>query len=291
MRAIAKALYRSTNKGMVIYAAFPRSGSNYLINLIASCTGNRTKILKAKLGASYGHNFISVRKLLTNPCFRKRLILYGHFPYHKYNISLIEKFSASPMVMVSIRPLPDVVVSYKEHVDAAGFGPLDYRVDGMTEGNAAWNELDEKRKYDYIIQFVMPWYVRFVAGWLEGAKRWPTELLTFEEHTRHPWQCLVHLGKALNLEMNVAALETLRTPETLEMKNLNVGIGGRGFEILSEEQRDGIGNLLSYHGKAFMQSDLAKYLLRGYEGLSFSVEDVIAEKAMKGSNPFFTRYG
>jgi len=289
--AICKTLYRSVNKRMVVYAAFPKSGSQHLRNLITKCTGNRTMIIAAKTSRGYGHNFISMRKLLTHPCFRKRLIVCGHFPYHQHNISMIEHFSADPMAMVSIRPLPDVVVSYTDHADRAGFGPLDYRIDGMTECNAAWHELDEKRKYDYIIQFVMPWYVRFVAGWLEGSRRWPTELLTFEEHTRHPWQCLVNLGKTFDLEMDAAALETLRRPATVETKNLNVGIGGRGFEILSEEQRDRIRNLLSYYGNAFTQSDLTKYLLHGYGGLSFSVEDVIAEKATKGSSPLFSWYG
>jgi len=290
MKAFAQAVFRSTNNGMLVYAAFPRSGSQHLLNLIATCTGNRTKVVKAKLGTSFGHNFISMRKLLTNPSFGKRLILYGHFPYHKYNISIIEQFSAKPMAMVSIRALPDVVVSYKDYVDKAGFGPLDYRIDGMTEGNAAWHELDDQGKYDYIIQFVMPWYVRFIAGWLEGAKRWPTELVTFEEHSRHPWQCLVHLGKALNLEMDAAALELLKTPATLERRNLNVGIDGRGFELLSEQQRDGIRKLLSYYGHAFMQSDLTKYLLHGYKGLPFSVEDVIAKKAAQGGSPLLARY-
>jgi len=291
MNAIARAFYQSANKGMLVYAAFPRSGSQHLVNLITKCTGDRTKLLKAKLGTSYGHNFISKQKLLTHPGFGRRLVLYGHFPYHRYNISIIEKFSANPMALVSIRALPDVVVSYKDHVDMAGFGPLDYRVDGMIEGNAAWHDLDDQGKYDYIIQFVMPWYVRFIAGWLEGAKRWPTEFVTFEEYTRYPWQCLVHLGEALKLEMDAAALELLKTPATLEKIHLNVGIDGRGFEVLSGKQRDGIRKLLSYHGNAFLQSNLTKYLLHGYGGLPFSVEDVIAKKAAQGLNPLVESFG
>lgn len=290
LRAIGKAVYGRVNKGMMVYAAFPKSGSRHLMNLITKCARPRTKVLKAKTCPGYGHNFISMRKLLTNPGFRKRLILYGHFPYHSHNMSMIEQFSANPMVMVSIRPLPDVVVSYKDHVDRTGFGPLDYRVDGLSECNNAWHELDDKGKYDYVIRFIMPWYVRFVAGWMEGSKRLPTELLTFEEHTRQPWQCLVNLGKAFDLEMDAAALETLKVPAMLEKRNLNVGIEGRGFEILSENQRDGIGGLLSCFGNVFMQSELAKYLLHGYGGLSFSVDDVIAEKAARGFNPFFSRY-
>lgn len=283
--SIGMAFYRSVNKSMIVYAAFPKSGSQHLRNLIGKCTGSRTKIIAAKTSTGYGHNFISMRKLLTNPCFRKRLIVYGHFPYHQHNISMIEQFSAHPMAMISIRPLPDVVVSYKDHVDRAGFGPLDYRVHGMTECNAAWHELDEQRKYDYLIQFVMPWYVRFVAGWLEGSRRWPTELLTFEEYTRHPWQCLVNLGQAFRLDMDDEALEALKTPATVEKKNLNVGIGDRGREILSEEQHDGLRKLLSYYGNAFVQSDLTKYLLHGYRGLPFSVEDVIRNESHAAPQP------
>jgi len=289
MNRIVKAFYQSANKGMLVYAAFPKSGSQHLLSLISKCTGVRTKLMTPKLGTGYGHNFISKRKLLTSPGFGRRLILYGHFPYHKYNISIIEQFSANPMAIVSIRALPDVVVSYKDHIDKAGSGPLDYRIDGIIEGNVAWHDLDDRGKYDYIIQFVMPWYVRFIAGWLEGTKRWPTEIVTFEEHTRHPWQCLVQLGKALNLDMDDAALELLKTPAKLERKNLNVGIDGRGFEILSGQQRDGIRKLLSYHGNAFMQSDLTKYLLGGYPGLPFSVEEVIAKKAAHGTSPLLAR--
>jgi len=61
--------------------------------------------------------------------------------------------------------------------------------------------------------------------------------------------------------------------------------------MLSEEKREMTRNLLSYHGNAFTHSDLTKYLLHGYGGLSFSVEDVIAEKATKGSSPLFSWYG
>ena len=85
-KAVLRKVFQKPNKGTVVYSAFPKSASHHFLNLVRLSFGNRFKIIIPKMSVGFGHNFMSQDAILgdlTN--FFKRLVLYGHFPYHYHN--------------------------------------------------------------------------------------------------------------------------------------------------------------------------------------------------------------
>ena len=104
-----------------------------------------------------------------------------------------------PRCSCTIRSLPDTLVSYREHIEKTGHGPLDPHMPGLTEGTH-FAKLTDRQQYDYLIKFVMPWYIRFVAGWLEAAHEWNVKFITYEELTNRPTECLREIAEFLGLD-------------------------------------------------------------------------------------------
>ncbi len=284
--AILRKAFSTLNSGAVVYAAFPKSASQHLVNLLKIAFEDRIRVVTPKTAAGYGHNFISEKELHAHLLHcRKRLILYGHIPFNEHNNFIIEQLGQNTKIIVSIRPLPDIVVSYKEHIDRGFYGPLDYRINRLPESNAEWAHFDDEKKYDYIIQYIIPWYVRFLVVWMEGAKKWPTRFVTFEEHCFFPFEFLVNISRFLKLEVDIEALKSKIDPGKLSKSNFNVGKTGRGFKLLTDKQLHALETLLTYFGDSFLKSSQAKYVLYGYEGLPFDVTDVIKSGGIGSVRP------
>jgi len=276
-KQILKRIFSKVNRRRIaIYSAFPKSASQHLINLIKIGTDNKTIIVSAKTGSGWGHNIINEEKIyLDIPNYFKHKVLYGHFPFSAHNNHALKTLAPNSNIIVSIRPLPDVVISYKEHIDRKGFGPLDLRIIGASEGNQNWNNLDDNKKYDYIINFVIPWYIRYIMGWLVGAKEWPLRIITFEEHTLFPYKLLESVSDFLKIQITATSVKEKVSPKNIQLTNYNVGRMGRGRQILSREQLITIQNILSFFGESILDSNIGKYLLHGYDGLKFDVTDVV----------------
>lgn len=260
-----------------------------MLALMQETAATQLKVIKPKIGNGSGHNFISMDGLSKGLSFRKNTMIFGHLPFNNTNFKIIKKYQKKPKIFVSIRPLPDIVVSYKEHVDKFNFGPLDYHIDGVAECNPGWGLLDEKRKYDFIISFILPWYIRFAVSWVEAAKIWPVEFVTFEELTVYPQACILNIMRFLEIDLSPSAKTNLKNTKNLPRCNYNKGIGGRGLELLESEQLSKIEDMILMHGEGFFHSLLGRYLLLGYDGLPFDPEQISSEKARGCSNsPLFS---
>lgn len=276
---ILQGLFHRTNCRIFIFTAYPKSASTHLRNLLKIVCRKSIEIVSPKISDGFGHNFISEAEVLKKLNFRKDVMLCGHMPYNSHNATVIKKFTQTPQVIVSLRPLPDLVISYKEHVDKIKFGPLDYRIAGMSECYSGWQSADDGKKIDYIINYILPWYVRFVASWKAASKKWRTDFITFEEHTLYPADSLSNIVQFLQLVVNTSELEALKNPENVPPKKINVGLSGRGLKILKQEQLDRIKELVTLYDDLFAESNLGKYLLYGYERLPFDPINVIRFKA------------
>ena len=276
---ILRHLFHKANCRFFVFAACPKSASTYLRNLLKIVCRKNMKIVAPKISDGFGHNFISEAEVLKKLNIRKDLMLYGHIPYNHHNATVIKKLTHTPQVIVSLRPLPDLVISYKEHVDKNKFGPLDYRIAGMSECYSGWQSADDEKKFDYIINYILPWYIRFIASWKAASKIWRTDFITFEEHTLHPADSLSNIVQFLQLVTKTSELEALKNPDNVPQKKFNVGLSGRGLKILKQEQVDRIKALVSLYDDFFAKSNLGKYLLYGYEGLPFEPVNVVRFKA------------
>jgi hypothetical protein len=288
-REIVRRIFRKTGCKIFVYSAFPKSASQSMLSLIQETAGTHLKVIKPKIGNGSGHNFISSDELARGLGFRKNTMVFGHLPFNNTNFKIIKKYQKKPKIFVSIRSLPDIVVSYKDHVDKFNFGPLDYHIDGIAECNPGWGLLDEKRKYDFIISFILPWYIRFAASWIEAAKKWPVEFVTFEELTVYPQACILNIIRFLEMDLNPSIKTRLKNAKNLPRCNYNKGIGGRGVELLEPEQLSTIEDMILMLGEGFYHSPLGRYLLFGYDGLPFDPEQISSEKAQGlRKNPLFS---
>lgn len=280
----AKRKFNQSGRQLIVYSAFPKSASMHLLNLIQSCSIPEIKVVVPKLQSGYGHNFFSEKKVHAQ-LSSKHLLMYGHIPFLKYNEELITDLSKTPDVIISIRSLPDIVVSYKEHADNNGFGPLDFFINNTTECHPGWHQLSDKQKYDYIIHFIIPWYIRFVAGWFEASKKWNVNFFTFEEHTGHPAECMSCIAELLNLDLDQKEIENLRIGSNVKKVNYNKGESGRGKKLLMEEQVDFLEKLVMMQGNNHLPLNLLKYLIHGYSQLDVDPIDMIDMKRKKGIKP------
>lgn len=278
-------IFRKTGCRFFVFSAFPKSASAYLKTLLKLVCTDNLNMVKSKICHGFGHNFVSESILLSKLKLRKDLLLYGHIPYNHYNISIIEKFADELKILISLRPLPDVVVSYKDHVDKGKLGPLDYHTADLSECYQGWQDAKDETKYDYVINYILPWYVRFVASWLEASKKWATDFITFEEHTLYPADCLLNITRFLRLEIDSSKIELIRNSEDIPRKNFNVGVSGRGAKLLKVAQIDRIKELVGLYNSSFSKSYLGKYLLYGYEALPFEPLDVIRLKDQYVNTP------
>jgi len=224
-------MFRKMKKQCFVYAAFPKSAPNYLIALLEKVCGNDIKVITPKISSGFGHNFISEENLFGYHPLRpfRYLTLYGHFPYNKHNSIAIKKLTNYPKIIVTTRPLADIVVSYKNHVDKFHTGALDHRIDGLTESFSRWGSLADSKKFDYIINFALPWYIKFILGLQEASLHWPVEFISFQEHTLEPAACVSNILRYLTLKTELKIIGSLRAKENIPKRNFNVGLQGRGF--------------------------------------------------------------
>jgi hypothetical protein len=277
-RKLAARIFMKFGGNFFVYSAFPKSASQYLVALMAKAFEGRLKVIRAKSGPGLGHSFISEEKLFRDLHYRKDILLYGHIPCIYSNLRIIEKLTKTPKIIITIRPLADIVISYKEHIDKIGYGPIDYCTNDIPECHPEWHVLSDESKFDYLIQYVVPWYIRFVTGWQEAAKRIPIEFITFEEHTLFPKDCLRNIAGFFNMDMDYSEIDKLNTTDTLPGTNLNKGKAGRGFSQLKQRQLDRINEIVSLCGDRFCETFLGKYLVYGFRDLPLKPEDVIQRK-------------
>jgi hypothetical protein len=287
-REIIRGVFRKSGRRIYVYSAFPKSASQSMLSLIQETAGTHLNVIKPKMGNGSGHNFISPDELTHGLSFRKNTMVFGHLPFNNTNFKIIKKYQKKPRIFVSVRSLPDVVVSYKEHVDKFNFGPLDYHIDGIAECNPGWGTLNEKRKYDFIISFIIPWYIRFAVSWMEASKKWPVEFVTFEELTAYPQACILNIMRFLEIDLSPSIKTKLNSTKNFPRCNYNKGIGGRGVELLELEQLRTIEDMMLMHGEGFCHSDLGRYLIFGYDGLPYDPQQISLSKArqLKSSSLF-----
>jgi hypothetical protein len=146
----------------IVSSSLPKSASKSLINDFG---GNfRTCIyLEAKVDRGLGN--LSTSKLARN--LFKRLpvptILYGHFPF---SFSLENTVTRADLVLVGLRPMSQLVFSYKRHIDKTGYSPLDLRVGGHPDVSLGWKSKSEFEQLNFLLDWLIPYSARFLLSWI-----------------------------------------------------------------------------------------------------------------------------
>jgi len=263
--------FNRAGKVLAVLCSFPKSGSQHLQELLARHVPGLA-VHKPKYAGGWGNNFISAERLLAALDPRGEHLVYGHFPRTQDTENLLCRFDDWRLVLL-LRPLPDVLVSYREHVERKTWGPLDYRIEGFSEAVPGFDRMSVGERNDYLIRFLLPWYLKFLVSWIGCELRAPIKLVTFEQQTAHPVETLEEITRFLGFELDRAALAA--SGARLRPFNFNKGVPGRGRGELGAAQLDRIRELVDTFG-ILRGTSLGEYLTEGFGREGFTLSDLMA---------------
>jgi hypothetical protein len=225
-RVLRRALIRGDRAYVII--ASPRSASNTLKAICEDQSTPPLKVISPKTESGFGHFSVDEGKF---PIFGN-FIWYQHLWPTNRNMVLVHRLTRSTPI-VTWRNAFDWVVSVAEWLPRVGRAPWGIETDGIIAREcvaAAPNEL--ARAFEYVIQYELPMYIRFLNGWQEFSKR--HRKIKFLSYSEIVDEDASHLRKTLReagffMSRQCVAQEHLTT-------NLNVGTAGRGKELMSQAQ-------------------------------------------------------
>jgi hypothetical protein len=243
----------------LIFASMPKSASQYLERLILAGLGDHWQSVRGKYTNGGSQMFQSAAVMMRKVPLRRRALCYGHMLYCDHNRRVWQRTIVTKRAIVSIRNLPDALLSYRDHVDTHGYGPLDLRVGREhAEGFSCWSHLSRSEKNDYLVYFIAPWYFTFLDGWLAAREAgWRIELVRFEELIANPTNVTLHALSKLGLSG-----ETTRVIKASETKrNFNRGTTGRGSGEFCPEHFEHLRRLAGLRNNILGEPGLVDYLI------------------------------
>lgn len=150
----------------IVASSLPKSGSKSLINDLGKHFWNCIYI-EAKVDRGLGN--LSTSKLArvlfkTIPMSR---ILYGHFPFCSTLETTVRR---ADLVAIGLRPLSQLVFSYKRHIERTGYSPLDLRVGGYPDISLGWDKKSEIEKIEFLLDWIVPYSAKFLLSWIWVSK-------------------------------------------------------------------------------------------------------------------------
>lgn len=268
----------TTPRGLVI-AAFPKSASSHLVALVEKAVP-KSLVVRPKTCKGFGHNLLNPERIPVEPA--AHVVAYGHMPACGHNLDVILTKMVRPSCVVAIRSLPDVVVSFADHIQRDRRAPIDFDTPGLVDGFLGTMDLSRSELYNLIIDYTVPWYIRFLCSWLHGRHGIPLTVSTFEEHTGLPAAAIGHLVAFAGLECDPNIVRSFNDERTTGRVNFNQGVTGRGRNELSARQLDRVAELA--HGvKGLRGTRIAHYLAGGFPAVDRAPHDVLSQKMRGGT--------
>lgn len=146
----------------IISSSLPKSGSKSLISDVGHYFLNCI-YLEAKVDRGFG-NLCTTK--LSRGLFKGLpfpTILYGHFPFCA---SLEETTKSADLVLVGLRPLSQLVFSYKRHINRTGYSPLDLRVGNFPDISLGWKLKTELEQLNFLLDWLIPYSAKFLLSWI-----------------------------------------------------------------------------------------------------------------------------
>jgi hypothetical protein len=223
MRRIIAAFRRRPFDDLLI-ACFPKSGSTYLSKLIQSITGLNEAYI-AELGPQNEQD-ITRRKLKRLWC---RSVVQQHVKGTRTNVELLNAFGIRPIVHT--RSLYDVVISLYDHFERDNNSlPCGHICDDY------WR-MSFQERLNYLIGVHLPWYFNFFLSWRDAAHRIEILPLTYEDLFADRLGRLTDVLSFYHINVSYEQIEAAVVRTATARTRLNVGVNGRGMEMLSRRHQ------------------------------------------------------
>jgi len=208
----------------ILVACMPKSGSSFLSNCIAGYKGFRHGILVP----DYGVREQEMCELRLEKFNNRPYVAQLHVRNSEWTQKLIERYGITHVVLV--RDLLDVVVSIRDHVRKL------FHFGSLITLTARHRDISDDELDSLIVQFAMPWYISFYAGWRKDPK---AMFLNYEDVTTDPAATMAKIFDKARFDYTAeeisAALDKIE--EKKGRNRFNKGVKGRGEKILPETRQ------------------------------------------------------
>ena len=211
----------------VMIACMPKSGSTFLKAALCELTG----WLEANLVYAYLQNEPDLYLPNLLKVATQNTVTQQHCRATGPNVQIMQAFNIRPIVLV--RNLPDAMVSLYDFFEQGAirntfFGDI-------------WPGMNERNKYDLLIDHFVPWYLQFYVSW-EGVQRdgrLSCLFLTYRDMVVDKPGTLLRVAEFLGIrKTRDECAEAVRIVDgDIYRSRLNKGVVGRGYRILSDEQK------------------------------------------------------
>ncbi len=219
----------------------PKSGSTFLKNVLVAVT--EYKDLFPVYAGLQNEQEIDMPQLVKFG--NVNTVTQQHARASEANIQLMQAFGIFPVILV--RNIFDTVLSL-----------LDFYTKGFTHSTFFPKQdflaFDEATKIDLLIEYAIPWYFQFVAGWQRAEKEQRLDVywLTYEEMIADKpatiESVLDFYGLSAPRELVVGKIS--ESESNNDSNRFNKGIAGRGRTGLSEIQKEKIRHLAQFFPSA-----------------------------------------
>lgn len=206
------------NKGgyHLLIACLPKSGSTRLSTAISELGGFSFVWI-----TPVGHAEQQPRTELLTLFHAYHWVAQSHIAWSEYLQQQLDAFQVTPVVLV--RNMEDIVCSLHDHLHRESIALP------MAWVNREHLQLSKEESWMFIVEMMVPWYLRFVVSWQHAPKKpiW----LHYEKFTEDPIREMHRVTRAMGIMYTDAQLQEALDKADAQNTRKNVGRNGRGAEM------------------------------------------------------------
>ncbi len=228
----------------VMLAFAPKAAGTFLrAAAIAAVDGQLVRVVHAQGGRDGTPYLPTYIRYFLGGYPQDILVTHLHMQAFPANRSFIEALDLMPVIM--LRSVPDMLISYLDMLESEEISPSHWLNAAIPAKFARW---DFRRRADFMIDVIAPWYASYFATWLDYHRQSPKRVcvLRFDDLLDDP---------ASVLEVLLAHSRVARSHKDCELatdlawrergeNRFNKGEQGRGIAKLSSAQLERIRHLL-----------------------------------------------
>jgi len=231
----------------LLLASAPKSASTWLTQTLTQAM--RLPALRSYLDGAHNEQEIEFAHF-AQARGKSCLFVQQHIRASEPTIRFCIAFNCS--IVVLTRNVADALVSFHDHIlTESASAPMFFMKQSWFTG------LDNRDRYDFLIDHCLPWYTNFLIGWISASKEFPEliDFIRYEDLVTAPNDAIARISAHSGLKADIQD----STPLIGDDVRFNRGVCGRGAELLSRVQLDRIAQSFKYY-----PSEL------GYESFAFA---------------------
>lgn len=245
-QGLADAFARTPARNYLWHVAMPKSGSTWLTSTLESLYHHKGWEVGRLFPYSGRRRFeIDPRYFFIDGDVNSNVFFHHqHCEYSDYTAYLILRSRAKCIVQIrSILDAAASMIDWYKHILQTNHPDVVY----LPKRAVHWSDADF---VDYVIDHDLPWYVRFVEGWLKSDLISRGDLLTlvrYENLLPDPKGEVSRLCTWANLAVSPAEIESALLSAGNADTKKNHGVTGRGRKLFSQQQLSRAERLAGYY--------------------------------------------